>query len=164
MRRRADHRQHHELLGNDLRAEIRPGSKLRIAAYTFSIFAFQALREELEQIGELEFIFTSPSYVTDKATDRLPKERREFFIPPARNGESTLYGSEFEIRLRNLMTQRAIARECGERVRRKVRFRSNTTAAPMQQFGIVDDSRARLHRSATLGAQRCEGPVSGAFA
>jgi hypothetical protein len=40
-------------------------------------------------------------------------ERREFFIPHARNGESTLYGSEFEIRLRNQMTQRAIARECG---------------------------------------------------
>jgi hypothetical protein len=147
-----------ELLGDDLRAEIRPGSKLRIAASTFSIFAFQALREELEQIGELEFIFTSPSFVTDKATDRLPKERREFFIPHARNGESTLYGSDFEIRLRNQMTQRAIARECGDWVRRKVRFRSNTTDAPMQQFGIVDEAPAYLplqgFTSADLGYER----------
>ena len=114
--------------------------------------------KELEQIGELKFIFTSPSFVTDKATDRLPKERREFFIPHARSGESTLYGSEFEIRLRNQMTQRAIARECGDWVRRKVRFRSNTTGAPMQQFGIVDDTPAYLplqgFTSADLGYER----------
>ena len=130
-----------ELLGDDLRAEIGPGSKLRIAASTFSIFAFEVLKRELERIEELEFIFTSPSFVTAKATDRLPKERREFYIPHDRNGESTLYGSEFEIRLRNKLTQRAIARECAEWVRRKVRFRSNKTGAPMQQFAIIDEQR-----------------------
>ncbi|WP_104136691.1 helicase-related protein [Cryobacterium sp. Y62] len=128
-----------ELLGDDLKSEILPGSKVRIAASTFSIFAFEALKKELNGIEELQFIFTSPSFVTAKATDRVSKERREFFIPHARNGESTLYGSEFEIRLRNKMTQRAIARECAEWVRRKVRFKSNTTGAPMQQFATVDD-------------------------
>mgnify|MGYP000433301310 CR=1 FL=1 len=147
-----------ELLGDDLKTELRPGSKLRIAASTFSIFAFQALREELERIGELEFIFTSPTFVTAKATDRLPKERREFFIPQGRHGESTLYGSEFEIRLRNKMTQRAIAKECADWVRRKVRFRSNNTGAPMQQFAIVNDSAAYLplhgFTSADLGYER----------
>lgn len=133
-----------ELLGDDLRAQIGPDSKLRIAASTFSIFAYAALREELERIGGLEFIFTSPSFVPATATDPLPKARREFFIPHAKNGESTLYGSEFEIRLRNQMTQRAIARECAEWVRRKVRFRSNRTGAPMQQFATVDDQAAYL--------------------
>src|SRR5688500_674588 len=118
-----------ELLGDDLKVQIGTGSKLRIAASSFSIFAFEALRKELEHLDELQFIFTSPSFMTAKATDRLPKEQRQFFIP--HNSESTLYGSEFEIRLRNKMTQRAIARECAEWVRRKVRFRSNTTAAPM---------------------------------
>jgi hypothetical protein len=147
-----------ELLGDDLRSEIRPGSKLRIAASTFSIFAFEVLRKELEHIEELEFVFTSPSFVTEKATDRLPKERREFFIPHAGSGESTLYGSEFEIRLRNKMTQRAIARECAEWVRAKVRFRSNTTGAPMQQFAIVDERSTYLplqgFTSADLGYER----------
>ncbi|WP_433540393.1 helicase-related protein [Streptosporangium sandarakinum] len=147
-----------ELLGDDLKAEIGPGTKLRIAASTFSIFAFEALRKELERIEELEFIFTSPSFVTTKATDRLPKERREFFIPHGRNGESILYGSEFEIRLRNKMTQRAIARECAEWVRRKVRFRSNKTGAPMQQFAILGDKAAYLplqgFTSADLGYER----------
>jgi SNF2 family DNA or RNA helicase len=146
------------VLGEDLRAEIKPGSKLRIAASTFSIFAFEALRKELEQISELEFIFTSPSFVTAKATDRLAKERRQFFIPQARDGESTLYGSEFEIRLRNQMTQRAIARECADWVRRKVRFRSNKTGAPMQQFAITNGNAVyqplQGFTSADLGYER----------
>ena len=147
-----------ELLGDDIKTQLRRGSKLRIAASTFSIFAFEALREELEGLEALEFIFTSPVFVTSKATDRLPKERREFFIPRARLGEASLSGSEFEIRLRNKMTQRAIARECGEWVRRKVRFRSNNTGAPMQQFAVVDDSVAyqplQGFTSADLGYER----------
>ena len=147
-----------ELLGDDLKSEIARGSKLRIAATTFSIFAFEALRDELERLGELEFIFTSPTFVTDTATDPLPKARRQFFIPQPRNGESALFGSEFEIRLRNKMTQKAIAKECAEWVRRKVQFRSNTTGAPMQQFATVDDRAAYLplqgFTSADLGYER----------
>ncbi|SDP10745.1 Superfamily II DNA or RNA helicase, SNF2 family [Klenkia soli] len=133
-----------ELLGDDFKEQIAPGSKVRIAASTFSIFAFEALRKELEQVGELEFIFTSPSFVTSKATDKLRKERREFFIPQVGSGESSLYGSDFEIRLRNKLTQRAIARECADWVRRKVTFRSNSTGNPMQQFAVVDDEAAYM--------------------
>ncbi|TFC90084.1 ATP-dependent helicase [Cryobacterium sp. TmT2-59] len=130
-----------DLLGDDLKAEITSGSKVRIAASTFSIFAFEALREELEHVSELEFIFTSPSFVTEKVTDKLRKERREYFIPPG-NAESSLYGSEFEIKLRNKLTQRAIAKECAEWVRRKVTFRSNATGNPMQPLAAVDDGAA----------------------
>jgi SNF2 family DNA or RNA helicase len=146
------------LLGDELKSEITPGSKVRIAASTFSIFAFESLRKELEQVGELDFIFTSPSFVTDKVTDKLRKERREFFIPTAGSGESSLYGSEFEIRLRNKLTQRAIAKECAEWVRRKVRFRSNSTGNPMQQFAVVDDKAAYMplqgFTTADLGYER----------
>ncbi len=146
------------LLGDDLKGEMHPGSKLRIAASTFSIFAFEALRKELERVEELEFIFTSPSFVTATATDQLPKERRQFFIPTEINGESSLYGSQFEIRLRNKLTQRAIARECADWVRRKARFRSNRTGAPMQQFAVVDDRVAyqpiQGFTSADLGYER----------
>lgn len=130
-----------DLLGDDLKAQIRPGSKIRIAASTFSIFAFEALREELEQISELEFIFTSPSFVPEKVSDKLRKERREFFIPPG-HAESSLYGSEFEIRLRNKLTQRAIAKDCADWVRRKVTFRSNATGSPMQALAAVDGDAA----------------------
>lgn len=147
-----------ELLGDDLKREIAPGSKVRIAASTFSIFAFEALRKELNQVSELEFIFTSPAFVTSKVTDKLRKERREFFIPRSARGESSLAGSEFEIRLRNKLTQRAIARECAEWVRHKVRFRSNSTGNPMQQFAVVDERAAYMplqgFTTADLGYER----------
>jgi hypothetical protein len=126
-------------LGDDLKAELVAGARLRIAASTFSIFAFEALRDELEQIEELEFIFTSPSFVTANSTDRTSREARQFFIPVPSAGESSIYGSEFEIRLRNKLTQRAIARECADWIRRKAQFRSNRTGAPMQQFAAVDE-------------------------
>lgn len=129
-----------DLVGDDLKAELGPGSKLRIAASAFSIYAFEALREQLEQIEELEFIFTAPSFTTGQATDNVRKERREYFIPNAGGAESVLYGSEFEIRLRNKLTQRAIAMECADWIRRKVTFRSNATGSTMQQFAVVDES------------------------
>lgn len=127
-----------DLFGDDLKAELSPGSKLRIAASTFSIFAFEALRKELEQVAELAFIFTSPAFATEEATDKIRKQRRQFFVSNS-GAESTLAGSEFEIKLRNKMTQRAIARECADWVRQKVTFRSNASGNPMQQFAVVND-------------------------
>ena len=124
------------LLGDDLKASIHPKAKLKIAASCFSIYAYEALKSELAKIESLEFIFTAPTFVPNEVTDKFRKERREFFIPKT-NRERSLYGSEFEIRLRNKLTQRAIARECAEWVRRKARFRSNKTKFPMQQFACI---------------------------
>lgn len=121
------------LLGDDLKASVGRGARLRIAASCFSIYAFEALKSELSKIDSLQFIFTAPTFVPNEVTDRMRRERREFFIPKARR-ESGLYGTEFEIQLRNKLTQRAVARECADWIRKKAKFRSNTTKAPMQQF------------------------------
>ena len=127
------------LLGDDMKRELAGASKCRIAAACFSIYAFDALKSELGRLKEFEFIFTSPTFIPNGAVDRIKKERREFFIPLARP-EGALSGSEFEIQLRNKMTQRAVARECAEWIRKKARFKSNATAAPMQQFAHVQKS------------------------
>ncbi len=125
------------LLGDDLRQALGTESaKLRIAAASFSIYAFEALRNELERIDSLQFIFTSPTFVPSEVADRLKKERRQFHIPPIQR-ERDFYGTEFEIQLKNKLTQRAIAKECADWIRRKARFRSNRTKAPMQQFACV---------------------------
>lgn len=121
------------LLGDDLKAEIKPGAKLKIAASCFSIYAFEALKAELEKIESLQFIFTSPTFIPGEVTDRLRKEHREFHIPKLER-ERSLYGSEFEVRLRNELTQRAIAKECAAWMQKKAVFRSNRGRAPMQQF------------------------------
>ena len=127
------------LLGDDLKASIRPKDKLRIAASCFSIYAYEALKSEFSKIESLEFIFTAPTFVPNEVTDKFRKEHLEFFIPKS-NREKSLYGSEFEIQLRNKLTQRAIARECAEWMRRKAVFRSNRTKAPMQQFACIQGS------------------------
>ncbi len=117
-----------KLLGDDLKKELQQGSKVRIASSCFSMYAFKELREELEKIDELKFLFTSPTFTKDQIAEGMKREKREFFIPK-QNRENTLYGSEFEIKLRNEMTLKAIAKECANWVRNKVKFKSNITGS-----------------------------------
>ncbi|WP_345990444.1 helicase-related protein [Sulfurimonas sp. HSL1-2] len=132
-----------QLFGDNLKKNITKNSKLKIAASCFSIYAFEALKKELEKIDSLEFIFTSPTFVPNEAIDNIKKERREFFIPKSER-ERSFYGSEFEIQLKNKLTQRAIAKECAEWIKRKATFRSNHTSAPMQQFACVSSEAATV--------------------
>ena len=122
-------------LRDDLMQQIKPDSRLSIAATCFSIYAYQELKEALKDIKELRFIFTSPTFTTEKT----PKQQREFYIPRL-DRERTLYGSEFEVKLRNELTQRAIARECAEWIRQKVCFKSNRTNEQMMGFITLDDN------------------------
>ena len=120
-------------LRDDLSSEIQHGSKLSIAAACFSIYAFQELKKQLKGIDELRFIFTSPTFTTEKEK----KEKREFYIPRL-DRERSLYGTEFEVKLRNELTQKAIAKECADWIRKKVQFRSNVTGEYMPGFMTVD--------------------------
>ena len=122
-----------KVVKDDLEKRITPGSRISIAAACFSIYAYQELKEQLESCEELRFIFTSPTFVAEKT----PKERREFYIPRLKR-EKSLYGTEFEVRLRNELKQKAVARECAEWMRRKVCFKSNTTQEGMNNFLLVD--------------------------
>lgn len=123
---------------DDLRVEIKRGSKISVAAACFSMYAYQELKKQLENVEEFRFIFTSPTFVKEKAE----KQKREFYIPRL-SRENSLYGTEFEIKLRNEMTQRAIAKECADWIRRKAKFKSNTTGENMTGFMTVDAKDAQ---------------------
>ena len=114
---------------DDLKITLRRSSKASIAAASFSIYAYEALKEELESVDELRFIFTSPTF----SKERTSKEKREFFIPKL-NRERNLFGSDFEIKLRNKLSQRAIARECADWIRRKACFKTNVSNGALNGF------------------------------
>ena len=121
---------------DDLRAKLSEGTAVSVAAASFSIYAYEVLKEELEKVDELRFIFTSPTFVKD----RSKKEKREFFIPKL-NRERNLYGSDFEVKLRNRLEQKAIAKECADWIRRKVKFKSNASQEPMGGFLHVQNQK-----------------------
>lgn len=122
-----------DILRDDMAFTITKGSKVSIAAACFSMYAYNELKKQLQGIEEFRFIFTSPTFVTEKAE----KQKREFYIPRL-NREHSLYGTEFELKLRNEMTQKAVARECAEWIRRKATFKSNTTGNNMGGFATVE--------------------------
>jgi SNF2 family DNA or RNA helicase len=119
---------------DDLRMTIRNGSKVSIVAASFSIYAYRSLRKELEQIEELNFLFTGEAFTKEKA----PRESREFFIPRL-NAERTLYGADFEVKLRNELNQQAIAKECADWIQRKVKFKSNVSNEHMNPFMTIQN-------------------------
>lgn len=119
---------------DDLQQTIKQDSKLSIAASCFSIYAFEVLKNELEKVSELRFLFTSPTFTAEKTQ----KDKREFYIPRL-GRERNLYGSEFELKLRNELSQKAIAKECADWIRRKVTFKSNITQNNAPGFIHVND-------------------------
>lgn len=128
-----------EIVRDDMASTISKGSKVSIAAACFSMYAYKELKKQLESVDECRFIFTSPTFVTEKTE----KQKREFYIPRL-NRESSLYGTEFELKLRNEMTQKAIAKECAEWIKRKATFKSNTTGENMGGFVTIANKQQQV--------------------
>jgi len=128
-----------KIVKDDLTQVIKSGSQISIAAACFSIYAYQELKSQLDKIESLKFIFTSPTFIAEK----FPKEKREFYIPRL-NRERSLYGTEYEVRLRNELSQKAIARECADWIRKKVSFKSNVTQESMGGFLNIQTNEQQL--------------------
>ena len=128
-----------EIVRDDMEKSIKKGSKVSIAAACFSMYAYQELKTQLNSVDEFRFIFTSPTFVTSKTE----KQKREFYIPRL-NRETSLYGTEFELKLRNEMTQKAIAKECADWIRQKATFKSNTTGENMGGFATTVNNEKQI--------------------
>ena len=127
------------LWGDDLKKTLNKGSKVQIAASCFSIYAYEALKNELEEIDSLKFIFTTPTAINNKVSEKIAKNSRQYHIPKHLH-EKDLYGSEFEIELRNKLKQKAIAIECASWIKRKAAFKTNIQDIPMQQLANIGNS------------------------
>ena len=117
------------IVKDDLAARIGHGDRLSVAASVFSMYAYRELSEQLEGLDGFRFIFTSDAFTAT----RPKREKREFYIPRL-SREQGLFGTQFEIKLRNELTQKAVATECADWIRRKARFKSFDEPGHMDSF------------------------------
>lgn len=110
---------------DELKKELRKGSKLSVISAYFTIYAYAELRNELSKIDNMRFIFTEPTFV-HKDQELI----REYYIE--RHPEKKISGNEFEIKLRNEMKQAAIAKECAEWLEKKAEIKSLKHSNPAQ--------------------------------
>lgn len=140
--------------GNDLKSEMKNGDSCYIASAVFSMYGFEELKKELRNIKELDFIFTNPTFIKEK---KEQKEERLFELDNLKR-EKSIGGSEFEIKLKNKLNGKAIAKECSQWIKEKVSFKSNVNNNPIQKFVNINDKITYLNvdefSSAGLGYQK----------
>ena len=100
----------------ELENDIRKGSRLSIISASFSMYAYEKLSRQFDKIDNMRFIYTRPSFL--KTDD---KEVKEFFI------DNDLFGSSYELKLKNEMTQSSIARDCANWIKNKTEIKSFIT-------------------------------------
>jgi hypothetical protein len=110
---------------DELRGNLKKGSRLSVISAYFTIYAYAELKRELSRVEGMRFLFTEPTFI--KSDNELT---REFYID--HNPEKRIYGNEFEIKLRNEMRQAAIAKECAKWLSEKVEVKSLKRPNPAQ--------------------------------
>ena len=120
-----------KLLGDDIKKELHNGSKLKITSTCFFIYAFDALKEELKNIEELKFIFSSPAFIEDKIADKI---KAESFIYHMKLGKVHCMEHRSRYNLEISLREKAIAKECANWIREKVKFKSNISSGSMPNF------------------------------
>ena len=136
-----------------LRANLDDEAKLSIISAHFSLFAFGELREELERLDSVRFLFSEPTFIQDMG---LVAGVPECDIARRAQGEreKALADSSLELTLRNKLSQRALARACASWLREKVTFRSVQREHMLQLTPsyIVEDSAVSPHLLTGQGA------------
>ena len=100
----------HGRVGDFLREKIQAGSKLSIVSAYFTIYAYEALKEKLDGIEGLKFLFGEPRFVTS--------------IDPNKTDKKAYKIEDDGLSLSNRLSQRRAAIECSEWIRNKVEIKS----------------------------------------
>ena len=136
-----------------LRANLDDEAKLLIISAHFSLFAFGELREELERLDSVRFLFSEPTFIQDMG---WVAGAPEFDIARRAQGEreKALADSSLELTLRHKLSQRALARACASWLREKVTFRSVQREHMLQLTPsyIVENSAVSPHLLTGQGA------------
>src|SRR4051812_9190765 len=93
-----------------LKAKIHVGSSLSVVSAYFTIYAYDALKGSLDNIGHLKFLFGEPSFVN--RLDPSKSQKKAFIIDA--DG----------LALANKLQQKRVAKECAEWIAAKVDIRT----------------------------------------
>lgn len=134
-------------VGDFLKDKIQEGSKLSIVSAYFTIYAFEALKDQLQNIESLDFLFGEPSFILDPHKN----EKKAFLID--RNG----------LKLQKQLQQKRLAKECADWIRDKVQIRSIRQAnllhgkmyhiaTPVENTGLCGSNYTDTFVSAIMGS------------
>ena len=99
-------------VGNFLKEQIDKDSKLLIVSAYFTIYAYNKLKDKLDTIEKLDFLFGEPTFI--KAVDPTNVNKKEFKIED----------DKLVIPLENRLKQKSVAKECGDWIKEKVNIKS----------------------------------------
>ena len=97
-------------VGDFLREKIEFGSELSIVSAYFTIYAYEALKDELDQIANLRFLFGEPRFVKE--------------VYPDKSNQKAYKIEDDGLHLLRRLEQRRVARECAEWILKKVEIKS----------------------------------------
>ncbi|MEG4530925.1 helicase-related protein [Microcoleus sp. D2_18a_D3] len=101
---------HRGTVGDFLKAKVEENSTLSIVSAYFTIYAFDALKEQLLSIKSLKFLFGEPRFI--KSLDPSKTDKKAFQI------------EDEGLQLQNRLEQKRVAKECAEWIEKKVQIRS----------------------------------------
>src|SRR5260370_1172407 len=114
-------------VGEFLASKIRAGSDLSMVSAFFTIYAFDALRDELADISQLRFLFGEPRFLRS--------------LDPERTDKKAFKIEDEGLLLANRLDQKRISRECSEWISRKAEIRSvrSTCLLHGKMYHIAND-------------------------
>jgi len=113
-----------------LASKIQNGSKLSVVSAYFTIYAYDALRQALDRIDHLDFLFGEPSFVN--RLDPSKTEKKAFII------DST------GLELSNKLQQKRVAKECADWIEQKVDIKT------IKQSNLL---HGKMYHVATAGVE-----------
>lgn len=122
--------------GKKLMNKIKPKSKLSIASSLFTIFAFDELKEELDDIDKLNFLFTN-------STEEAEKNPLDF-----------ISGTINELKYKNKLNQGNIARRCSDWIKKNVTFKavSDSELIDNNLYNIKNEDNYAIQGSSIFSA------------
>lgn len=97
-------------VGDFLREKIKTGSELSIVSAYFTIYAYEALKDDLDRIANLRFLFGEPRFVKEVDPDKSNKKAYKI--------------EDDGLHLASRLEQRRVAKECAEWILNKVQIKS----------------------------------------